>query len=102
IFTLSCRWRGRTGHGCYVHVVESAPVAVTGNPPIGRVDATLTCEASELLELLLGDRSLQDDPSILLSGDRGAFARLLEWLRRVDATATTQPRQSPERALSAA
>ena len=41
VFTVACRWRGRVHNGCYIHVFERAPVAVTSLPPLGRVAATL-------------------------------------------------------------
>jgi hypothetical protein len=90
VFTIECRWRGRTQSGCYIHVFENAPIAVTSAPPLGRVAATLTCEPGELLEILVGEISL-DDTLVQVSGNRAALGRLLEWFRRVDATATTIP-----------
>jgi hypothetical protein len=100
IFTVACRWRGRVESACYIHVFESAPVAVTSAPPIGRVAATLTCEPQEVLDVLVGDIQL-DRGAAQLSGDRAAFAKLLEWFQRVDATATTIPAERTERSLAA-
>jgi hypothetical protein len=98
IFTVACRWRGRVESACYIHIFEGAPVAVTSAPPIGRVAATLTCEPQEVLDILMGDIQL-DRGEAQLSGDRAAFAKLLEWFKRVDATATTIPAEQTLAAL---
>ena len=90
IFTIACRWRGRTRSGCYVHIFENAPVAVTNAPPLGQVAATLTCAPEDLLDILLGDIPLGDTLA-QIGGDRTAVTSLLTWFRRVDATATTLP-----------
>jgi hypothetical protein len=90
IFTIACRWRGRVESGCYIHVFESTPVAVTSAPPLGRVAATLSCEPKDILDVLLGNLPL-GDPRAQVSGERTALASLLDWFRRVDATATTMP-----------
>jgi hypothetical protein len=98
-FTVACRWRGRTQSGCYIHIVESAPVAVSSTPPLGRVTATLTCEPGDLLDILSGAIPL-DHSLAKVSGDHPTLARLLEWLQRVDATATKIPADKIERALA--
>jgi hypothetical protein len=90
VFTVACRWRGQARGGCYVHVFERAPVAVTSAPPLGRVAATLSCEPGELLDVLVGELPL-DGERAGVSGERAAVASLLEWFRRVDATALRQP-----------
>jgi hypothetical protein len=92
IFTVACRWRGRERGGCYIHVFERAPVAVTSAPPLGRVTATLTCAPHDLLAVLVGELPL-DGTRALLSGDRAAAESLLEWIGRADATATRLPRE---------
>jgi hypothetical protein len=91
-FTVACRWRsrGRAVRGCYIHVFESAPVAVTSAPPLGRVAATLSCKPEDMLDILLGYIPLGHSLS-QVGGDRAAIASLLEWFQRVDATATTIP-----------
>jgi hypothetical protein len=99
IFTVACNWRGRVQSGCYFHIVESAPVAVTSAPPLGRVAATLTCEPDDLLDILLGGIPL-DHALAKVSGDRAKLVKLLEWFRRVDATATTIPAERAERSLA--
>jgi hypothetical protein len=93
-FVVACRWRGRVGSACYIHVFESTPVAVTRTAPLGEVSATLSCEPRDLLEILLGDLALGDSLA-QVSGDQDAIASLLEWFQRVDATATTIPAETP-------
>jgi hypothetical protein len=93
VFTIACRWRGRIQSGCYIHVFENAPIAVTSAPPLGRVAATLTCEPGDLLEILMGEIPLEDT-LVQVSGERAALGSLLEWFRRVDATATTIPAEA--------
>jgi hypothetical protein len=92
LFTVACRWRGRSGGGCYIHVFERAPLAVTSAPPLGRVAATLTCEPRDLLDVLVGGLPLGGTHAPV-SGDRTAVVKLLEWFQRVDATAITLPPQ---------
>jgi hypothetical protein len=89
-FTVACRWRGRVESGCYLHVFERAPVAITSAPPLGRVAATLSCEPNDMLDILLGHIPLGDSLA-QISGDRAPLASLLEWFQRVDATATKIP-----------
>jgi hypothetical protein len=90
VFTVACRWHGRVQSDCYVHVFERAPVAVTSAPPLGRVAATLSCDPADMLDILLGEIPLEH-PRAQIGGDRAAIASLLEWFRRVDATAITIP-----------
>jgi hypothetical protein len=90
VFTIACRWRGRVHSGCYIHVFERAPVAVTSLPPLGRVAATLSCDPTQMLDVLLGEIPLEHALA-QVSGDRAAITSLLEWFRRVDATAITPP-----------
>jgi hypothetical protein len=99
VFTVECRWRGRVHSGCYVHVFERAPVAVTSLPPLGRVAATLSCDPAHMVEILLGEIPLEHALA-QIGGDRAAIASLLEWFRRVDATAITLP-VAPEPAAAA-
>ncbi len=90
VFTVECRWRGRVNSGCYIHVFERAPVAVTSAPPLGRVATTLSCDPAHMLDILLGEIPLEHALA-QVGGDRAAIASLLEWFRRVDATAITPP-----------
>jgi hypothetical protein len=93
-FTLACRWSGQGSvRSCYIHVFESAPVAVTNAPPLGRVTATLSCAPDDLLDILLGDIALGDS-SAQVSGDHAAFTSLLEWFQQVDATAIRIPSET--------
>jgi hypothetical protein len=84
-FTVGLRCHDRPRASCFIHVNGSAAVAVTSSPPLGRVAGTLSCDAEDLLDLLL-DRVSPSAGRRRVSGDGETVAELLRWLRAVDAT----------------